>query len=155
MDRNKIVNKLDSLKNEGGKTFGSSEAAMKHLKKLREESMEKKEWCSHIKHLISPTSWIYSHDFGDASGYEAFNVPDHQNFCPECGKPRPKEPEKRKLLWEVLAKADNTMVPNKGTYSKLAQAAITAVIKVWERWQDNSFTLGRFPDYLRKELMDE
>lgn len=155
MDRNKMVNKLDSLKNEETKTFGSSKAAMEYLKKLREESMENREWCEHIE----AASVYGGYQWKERENSMIFIVSPRDMFCKYCGKPRPKEPEKRKLLWEILRDAFfgdeiNDGKPMSEQWQQISEAAFDAVVEVWESWDGNAFRES-FPDYLRKELMGD
>ena len=124
----------------------------KELYREKEDKpVEKREWCEHIRFGLKMWIWMESNR---SLGPEYL-------FCERCGKPRPKEVEKRKRLDEIfsefsIVKGDAScgLSPlKKGEI--LAEVALTAVIEVWERYQMTEFPhheRPKFPAYLRKEL---
>ena len=60
-------------------------------------SVQQREWpCSHIFKGISGDCYDQNWTGND------FAIRKEDNFCPKCGSTRPKEPQKRKLLWEII-----------------------------------------------------
>lgn len=116
------------------------------------------EWCEHIK---------WTEAIGGSSGWIIYDsmkcrIPDSWNICPieGCHVPRPKE---QKKLAEILKKSTewNSSIRSLKPFSedfninhsKLAQAAIEAVIKVYEEWFVNKHQEIDFQDYLKEKLL--
>lgn len=96
------------------------------------------EWCKEKKKL-SENHRIYLENF--------------LCFCEEC-TPRPKEDKK---LWEILRDCnpcpERLDKPHLDVFKHQAQAAIEAVIKVYEEWYGLSDFDSTFKDYLKEKLL--
>lgn len=117
--------------------------------------MESKEWCEHIR--ITSSGWkIRLTNESEDTGILVETVAEYMKFCLVCGKPRPEE--KKKLLYEILHAVDDKRVfgNEKEKLAAFSKAAIEAVIKVHREWCDSIIPKpATFPDYLRKELLNE
>lgn len=122
-----------------------------YISDAKEKPVERKEWCEHMDYDCGRSKW-------------PITTNKEWKFCPICAAPRP-EPEKPRKLAEILYEAgcDRNWKDRTGFsdefYTKVATAAITAVLEVWERWEDKGIfgpeTKPTFPDYLKKELLGE
>ena len=101
------------------------------------------EWCEHCKWNDSEYKWT---EFGQNFFVRGWK------FCPICAAPRPKEEKK---LWQVLEdkwiKDRESGLGTRESHWNQAQAAIEAVIKVYEEWE--GFSSRKFQDYLKEKLL--
>ena len=79
------------------------------------------------------------------------------NFkCPWCTQLDEPSPPERKKLWEIIKyfmpEADNVFIVD-NHYRSQADAALKAVIEVYEKWYATYSNGEQFRDYLKKELL--
>lgn len=135
---------------------------------MKDKPVEKREWCSHILWQEDDDSRMGNKLLKKSGcrteGWVAKNIgglhmiPSEWDQCPfaGCHAHRPIE-EKRERLADILHDCYiGRTCSTRDKFNFVAQTALTAVIEVWERFEETGFHESglTFPDYLKKELME-